>query len=146
MACALETSGKQMTSNVSMKITKMISNNYSMLAIYVVLMIALFIILWFFVKTTWRTLSSYYALKGDVPKKNIENDYNYDEESLEDPSKYMDPGKKRFVAEVDKTYRSYNEAMDANIKSSGRVDNDNMMDKSILFRNHDDYSYETTKY
>ena len=139
---------------VLIMINKMRSDNYTFLFIYLMLFIALAVIFYYFVSHLVKTLLVYYRNKGT--KETTKNQYSsstddqsYEEDDVlievQDPKQFMDPGKKKFVAELDNTYKDYNRVMDEYMKSKlNKKDNDNTVNAGVLFEKNDNYVYETT--
>jgi hypothetical protein len=138
---------------IVMKIDKMISDNYSMLSLYVVFIIAMGFIIWYFGSTLVRRIRTYYQNKGKVEdstpsisnnvhnKEADNNDYDGNDPAPDDVKVYMDSGKKKFVADLDRVYGEYNDAMGDFIRSTGKTDEDGNVDANVLFRTHDEYKY-----
>lgn len=137
------------------KIQKMISDNYSMLGLYIVLAFACGVILWYFVKDFFKLISRYLSNKSAATTTTIANSsytldknaddvvYDNDLDPIpQDVQKYMDTSKKTFVKEVEKVYQPYNDALADYITSMGKTENDNKVDSSILYKTHDDFSYK----
>lgn len=138
---------------IAMKVEKMISDNYSMLGLYVVFVIAIGFVIWYFGSSFIKRIRAYYQNKGASEKpvpsisNNMQNpeadnnDYDGNEPQPDDVKVYMDKGKKKFVTELDSVYKDYNEAVGDFIRSTGKTAEDSDVDAGVLFRTHDDYDY-----
>jgi hypothetical protein len=144
--------------SVMLKVNKMIADNYAMIGLFVLLMIAGGFIIWYFGNSFASTMYFYYSNKVDtshaaslgnnssVPSQ---DNYVYDDDEVPAPTdikNYMEPGKKRFVKELEKVHNEYNQALDDQIRSMGRITNDAKVDEKVMYKTHDDYSYENPKY
>lgn len=139
-----------------MKIEKMISDNYAMILVYVVFAVGIGFVIWYFGSSLIKRIKEYNANKSvkesSTPSisnnsQNAEADNNvYDgtEPSPDNINDFMEPGKKGFVKQVDQVYKDYNKALKDFITSSGKKDEDAMIDVDLLFKTHDEYKYDQT--
>ena len=136
---------------VIIMITKMRSDNYTFLFIYVLLFIALAVIFYYFTKHLVKTVMVYYRNKGTT--ETTKNQYSsttdnqsYDEDDVlievQDPKQFMEKGKRKFAEQIDTTYKEYNQTMDEYMKTKlNKSENDNAVDSSVMFAKNDDYKY-----
>lgn len=138
------------------KIEKMISDNYSMLGMFIIFLVAIGLIIWYFGSSLTKRLNAYYQNRINVGSatptisnnvQNPEADNNTYDDDLEpqpdDVKDFMEPGKRSFVKKIDSVYKEYNEAIGDYIRSTGTTDEDGAVDSTILFSTHDTYNYES---
>ena len=143
--------------------TKIITDNYSVIFVYFVITILLILIAYYFFKNIRRTLKSYRknsALIELTPahdnnvkdpaadnEKYTKHDTSKDAtlyalRSRDNPIDYIDKGKKDFLSDVDDKYDEYNVAKSDYIKTTYARKSDDVVDQDILFSRHDDYEYK----
>ena len=133
----------------------MIADNYFLLSTYVVLVIAIFLVLYYFSKHFITILIEYNNNKPKVDKSHIpstsgnvdikdadNNIYDTDAELPPDnPQDYMDLPKRSFVKDLDLKFKDYNEKVSDFMQSIGKETNDNKIDSGVMFARNDNYSY-----
>lgn len=143
--------------------SKIITDNYSVIFVYFVIVILLILIAYYFFKNISRTLKSYRknsALMELAPAQdNNINDPAADNErytkhdvskdatlyairARDNPIDYINKGKKDFLHDVNTQYDEYNTAKSAYIKTTYARKSDDVVDQDILFSRHDDYEYK----
>ena len=143
--------------------TKIITDNYSVIFVYFVIFILLILIAYYFFRNISRTLKSYRknaAMMELAPAQdNNVNDPAADNErytkqdtskdatfyalrSRDNPIDYINKGKKDFLDDVNTKYDEYNTAKSEYIKTTYARKSDDVVDQDILFSRHDDYTYE----
>lgn len=138
------------------KLDTMISDHYTLLFVLVVVLGILGFALSYFIKSIKETLQAYYRGKeedkppaGDNPRVAFDDDYTYYDDVKDDPVKVdpktnMDEGKQKFFEGVEKAYDEYNTLKTDYIKNTYRGrDNDDTIDRSMLFAGYDAYRYDT---
>ena len=143
--------------------TKIITDNYSVIFVYFVIFILLILIAYYFFRNISRTFKSYRknsAMMELAPAQdNNVNDPAADNErytkhdtskdatlyalrSRDNPIDYINKGKKDFLDDVNTKYDEYNTAKSEYIKTTYARKSDDVVDQDILFSRHDDYTYE----
>jgi uncharacterized protein YozE (UPF0346 family) len=137
------------------KIERMISDNYTMIFISFLLIIILLLVIWHFYSDLRDTLKNYYKImqnktsqKGKAILAGSSASFPEDEEDYDDEPSYLDStayfesGKADFAKKMDSTYKEYNKEKTDYIRSTHRIDNDDVVDtSSVLYKKYDDYSY-----
>lgn len=138
------------------KLESMISDNYTLLFIFVVVMIILGLVFIYFVNSIKKNLKTYFkdkkAIKtssGENPRIASDDLYTYYDNPKDDPEpvepKTKMPNKtKEFVDKMESTYSEYNKLKSEYIKNTtmDRRKNDDIVDYQVLFKEHDNYKYE----
>jgi uncharacterized protein HemX len=141
----------------------MITDNYTMLFVLVITVVALGVCIWYFISQLNKALKNYREskreqdevrkqsiLKLQVSTKNIstndgDNETYNDEEKIdmnEDRLQYMENPKRSFIQEFEKTYADYNRSKGEYMKTSLNVENnDDVIDRTALYSEYDDYTY-----
>ena len=137
------------------KLDYMISDNYTLLFIFIVIMIILGMSFIYFFKSLKQSLSTYLKDKvlsietsGDNPRISTDDNYTYYENTKEDPvpvapKESMPTGTKEFLKTVDNVYKDYNLLKSEYIKKTythGK-ENDDVIDEKTLYKEYDDYKY-----
>lgn len=139
------------------KLDSMISDNCTIIIVMFVVLTILGFTLAYFVQSITRTLMTYLTNKWEKdkelkaangknnPRSVADDDYRYYGSPSEDPE-YTDPTKylpqTSFVQEVDTVFDKYNKDKRSYIAAQfeGRQ-NDDVIDKTILYKEYDDYTY-----
>ena len=137
------------------KLDYMISDNYTLIFIFIIIMIILGMCFIYFFKSLKQNLSTYFKDKdkskepsGDNPRIGTDDNYTYYESTKDDPEpvepKDMMPAStKDFIKNVDNVYKEYNDLKTEYIKktyTSGKT-NDDVIDIKTLYKEYDDYKY-----
>jgi hypothetical protein len=87
------------------------------------------------------------ATQGDNPRAKEDDDHIYyenpkDDPQYEEPKEFMPVNQREYLTKVDKEYEEYNKLKTEYIASThnGRQ-NDDIIDRNVLFREYDNYSY-----
>lgn len=127
-------------------ISRLLSDSYTMLIIFVVITVALTFVLVYFIKEVRRTIYEHNknVLKSEAPKNDQNEVYADDDPDAEiaDPTKYQDASKIKFFKDVDKVYKDYNLEKTTYIKSGFNKENDDYIDKRMAYKKYDEYVYE----
>lgn len=125
-------------------ISRLLSDNYTLLIIFIIVTIVLIIVLIYFVKQVQSALKDYYnnIIASDIPT-NIDNEVYNEEESKEtNTSKFQDPNKLKFYKGMTKVYNSYNVEKSNYIKSTYNRDSDDNINDTVIYKKYDNYKYE----
>ena len=139
------------------KLDSMISDNYTLIVIFFIVMGILSMAFIYFFKSMKTNLGVYWKDKatvkspsGDNPRMAEDDKYTYYENVKDDPEpvqprENMPDKTKEFVANMEKTYDEYNKLKTEYIKNTTtkRLQNDDLVDESVLFKKYDDYKYDT---
>lgn len=135
------------------KLDTMISDNYTLLFILFVVLGILGFALSYFVNSLKDNLKAYYKGKeedrppaGDNPRVAFDDDYTYYDDVKEDPVKVdpkanLEEGKRNFFEGIEKAYDEYNTLKTEYIKNVHKIENDDVVDKSMMFSKYDTYDY-----
>lgn len=138
------------------KLDSMISDNYTLIFIWIVVTVILGLALSYFASSLSKTLKDYYKgkQKSEVNPPNSDNirakeddDYNYYDPVSEDPVKVdpndsLEPNKKEYIKNMSATYNEYNNLKTEYLNKtySGRK-NDDLIDSKVQYKTYDDYKY-----
>lgn len=130
-------------------ITKMLSDNYTLLIVFAILFLILLFVLLYFGKQCYNAYKMYKKSNGDAPPVNVDNEiYPLDVEdpadpldnlNITDPNEYRDPEEKKFYKDVDTIYKDYNTEKTNYIKSTYNRDNDDEINEKIIYSKYDSY-------
>ena len=135
-------------------ITKMLSDNYTLLIVFAILFLILVFILLYFIKQCFNAYKMYKqnTLGGSSPPVNIDDEiYPMDPlDNLEssdpldnlvttDPNNYRDPEEQKFYKDVDTIYKDYNKEKTNYIKSTYNRDNDDEINEKMIYSKYDSY-------
>jgi predicted PurR-regulated permease PerM len=121
-------------------ISKMLSDNYTLLIIFIIIIgLLLFLAIYFInqIKTTVKDYNRNIQKTGSTI--NTENEVYLDEPEVLDPNTYQDPNKQQFYKNVDTVYKEYNKEKTNYIKSTYNKENDDSIDNRIIYSKYDDY-------
>lgn len=136
------------------KIDSMISDNYTLLFVLVVVLVIVGLALSYFVNSLKNTITTYLKNRppkeesnGDNPRVKDDDDNQYYDNPNDDPQ-YIDPNEflpkeqRDYIKDVDTTFKEFNKLKTEYIKNTyeGR-DNDDYIDQTILYDKHDNYTY-----
>lgn len=129
------------------RLRSMIADNYLIILVSFVLIIIFLILIVYIIRQliniirTWRN--------SNIPEKSvniqvsmkISDDYDYNDEQSQiiDTTIYMDENKQDFLNKIKGLYGNYNKLKSKYIKTTYGEENDDIINKDILFRNHDKY-------
>lgn len=127
---------------VKKTISRMLSDNYTLIIVFVVILGILAIIFTYFGKQILNSIKQYKKnnlqnLIGD-PDKEI---YLEEENNMIDVKKYQEGGKQQFYKDIDKIYREYNVEKTNYIKSTYGSENDDYIDQKISYKTYDNHEY-----
>lgn len=128
-------------------INRLLSDNYTMIIIFIIISAALTFVLVYFVKDVRRTIYEHNknTLKSEVPKSDQDEVYVDDggaETAATDPAKYQEANKVKFFKDVDQVYKDYNLGKTDYIKSGFNKENDDYIDARMAYKKYDEYVYE----
>lgn len=157
MSCnACDSSGCTGVMNPTMllhKIDSMISDNYTLLIVLLVIIGVVGLALWYFTKSLTTTIKTYLKNKppkeqssGDNPRLAEDDDNQYydkptDDPQYVDPNEYMPKDQKEYVKNIESTFDEFNKLKTDYIKKTYNRDNDDYIDKSVLYEDNDNYVY-----
>jgi len=157
MSSCGNTAGIEVPNNVEtivLKINKMISDNYSMIVMYILFLVGIAFIIWYFGKSLIARIAAYNQNKSKIVsgtptisnnsqnKEADNNNYNGDEPEPENIKDFMEPAKRKFAKDVEVVYKDYNQAINDFVATTGKADTDGVVDSSVIFKTHDNYKYE----
>lgn len=128
-------------------IGRLLSDNYTMLIIFIIITVSLTFVLTYFIKDIRQTIKEHNKniLKSEV-SKNDQDEVYFDDGGAEtefiDPTKYQEAGKIKFFKDVDQTYKDYNLEKTIYIKSGFNKENDDYIDTRMSYKKYDDYVYQ----
>jgi hypothetical protein len=147
-------------------ITKLINDNYTVIVVYIILIVFLCLIMAYFIGHIRGVIKTYWKNNNRVDLAPPPTDNQYDKEadnevyikdtltaSYEMPSKYrlqsrenvyehVPVGKQDFIKDVSSTYKEYNDLKSQYIKTDLKARNDDVIDTKILYKKYDDYTYK----
>lgn len=145
-------------------ISSLITDNYTILIIFIVLGVFLFLIALYFIGHLRSTLRDYrkYNRKLELAPAPSNNQYDPDADNesyikddvkergdmglyktqfRDDPMDYINKGKKDFLEDVQTKYDDYNVLKSQYIKNTYKKDNDDVINERIMFSKYDNYEY-----
>jgi predicted PurR-regulated permease PerM len=121
-------------------ISKMLSDNYTLLIIFVIIIGILLFLTTYFINQIKTTLKDYNRNIQKIGSTiNTEDEVYIDEPEVLDPNTYQDPNKQQFYKNVDTVYKEYNKEKTNYIKSTYNKENDDSIDRNIVYSKYDDY-------
>jgi len=133
-------------------ITKMLSDNYTLLIVFAILFCILMFVLLYFIKQCYNSYKMYNqnTLGGSSPPVNVDSEIyptdpsdpladSLDNLTTTDPNKYRDPEEQNFYKDVDTIYKDYNKEKTNYIKSTYNRDNDDEINEKIIYSKYDNY-------
>lgn len=130
-------------------ITKMLSDNYTLLIVFVILFLILLFVLLYFIRQCYNAYKMYNQNTLDAPPVNVDSEiYPLDAEdpadpldnlNITDPNEYRDPEEKKFYKDVDTIYKDYNTEKTNYIKSTYNRDNDDEINEKMIYSKYDSY-------
>lgn len=121
-------------------ISRMLSDNTTLIIIFFVVILILGIMLWYFVSQAY---TSYKEYKNNVEKSGEQSSTYEAKEEIDDPAKFQEPSKLKFIKSIDAAYKEYNMEKTNYIKTTYGKENDDYIDKNIVYSKYDDYSYKS---
>lgn len=139
--CYSCSSGGDLSGTVQIKkIDKIINNNYSVLAVFALLLVITIISFYYIFTLLYAELKAYFGFRK---KKSLKQDEEYYDDMIDmkyDVTNYYDNNKKQFIKNINKEYSTYNNDKSNYIRSNYNKDNDDIVNgKTILFKKYDDY-------
>ena len=142
------------------KLQSMISDNYTMIFILILILAIVGFSLMYFLNSLRQTLVVWWKNKnendktissgtsGDNPRTATDDDVTYYENSQDDPEfstdvfKYAPKEQQDFDRNIQTTFKTYNDNKAAYIASefTGRT-NDDIIDRSVMYKEYDNYTY-----
>ena len=146
-------------------ISKLISDNYMVLIIYIVVILFCIAVLYYFGNSIYKTIRNYYKYSKTIEVSPSQTDNQYDvgaddevyqklEESIDkkrgfykfdvrnDSEEHIRQTKREFIEDIKKRYEEYNKLKSDYILTTYNKQNDDIIDQNILYDKHDDYSYK----
>jgi predicted PurR-regulated permease PerM len=138
--CYSCSTGGELSGTVQIKkIDKIINSNYSVLAVFTLLLIITVISFYYIFTLLYAELKTYFGFK----KKSLKQDDEYYDDMIDmkyDVSNYYDANKKQFIKSVNKEYSEYNKDKSDYIRSNFNKDNDDVVnEKTLFFKKYDNY-------
>lgn len=131
--------GMDISGTVQLKqIEKIIGTNYSILGIFILLLIVSIISFYYIFSLLYRELKMFLGFK----KKAIHDDQEYYDDTKDlkyNVSNYYDKGKQDFLNNMKKEYKDYNDFKSNYIRTNFNTDNNDLIDEKILFNKYDNY-------
>lgn len=137
------------------KLDSMISDNYTLIVIFFIVMIILGMAAIYFFRSLKANLGVYWKDKrkskapaGENPRIAEDDKYIYYDNVKDDPEpvqprENMPVNTTEFVTNMEKTYEEYNKLKSEYIKNTtSSRDNDDLVDESVLYKKYDDYKYD----
>jgi hypothetical protein len=149
-SCSVPTSVNINELTVKNSIKRILSDSYTLLIVFGIVSFLLIMLIIYFGKQISGTLSEYkkQAIKNSGEAnigKNEESEIYLDEDEdqfQKDTFKYQNPNKVKFYKNVDTVYNDYNKEKSTYVKANYNKDNDDRIDRSIVYKQYDDYKYE----
>ena len=143
--CAVPASVDMEEMMVQSYISRMLSDNYTLLIVFLVVTILLGVVLIYFVKQFRSTYTDYKKhLERSDQQQETDNEVELtdEERKLVDPVKYQAPEKTKFYDTVGDVYKEYNTEKTNYIKSLYGTENDDYIDEKMAYKSHDNYDYK----
>lgn len=135
-----------------LKIQRMISENYLMIFVCIVMLIIIGYMLYFTINQIVDCVRVYHkainvqnVIGVSFKSNNIQDNEVYESETpynAFDPINHFEPGKAEFMSNLEKRYDDYNTAKSKYILSTYERTNDDIVDQKTLYKEHDDYDYQ----
>ncbi len=135
-----------------MKIKRMISENYLMISLCVMMLLVIGYLIYFAIVQIIESVKVYRkAIKTESTLSTSKSGNTQDNEVYDtdnpfnpvDPIRYFEPGKAEFVTNLERNYKEYNTLKSDYILSTYERTNDDVIDKTALYKKYDDYDYKT---
>lgn len=127
-------------------ISRLLSDNWTLLIVFAIVVGLLGLVLSYFVRQTVKTVRDYRANERsqDAPKNADDETYAEDPDDVQslDPASYQESGKLRFVKNVDDAYKTYNAEKASYVQTSHGRANDDPIDQRIAYKKYDEYEYK----
>ena len=126
-------------------IGRMLSDNYTLLIVFIITTALLVFVLSYFVKQIFATYKDYQinAKRSEMGTNASENEVYTDGDMQEvaDPGKYQKASKLDFFKAVDSLYQQYNIEKTNYIKATYGHDNDDYIENTMSYKRYDNYDY-----
>lgn len=128
-------------------IGRMLSDNYTLLIVFVLVSAMIIFVLNYFFKQARATYNDYKKNKAqsasnpDDPQADNEIEPDENDEPV-DTKKYQDAGKQQFYKNIDTAYKEYNTEKSKYIEVNYGKENDDYVDQKVAYREYDDYNYK----
>jgi len=141
------------------KIDSMASDNYTLLFVLVIIFFVVGMAMLYFINSLRKTLTTWWKNKmergkqaldrmaSDDPRSRVDDNNNYYLDPKEDPE-YTDPyeyirkEKMDFIKMMDTELDTYNKNKTEYISDTYRKANDDKIDRTVFYKEHDTYKYD----
>lgn len=128
-------------------IGRMLSDNYTLLIVFVLVSAMILFVLNYFFKQARLTYNDYKKNKAqseaNATDPNADNEIEPDEnDEPVDTTKYQDANKRQFYKGIDNVYKEYNAEKSKYIEVNHGKENDDYVDQRVAYKAHDNYNYK----
>ena len=128
-------------------IGRMLSDNYTLLIVFVLVSAMIIFVLNYFFKQARATYNDYKKNKAQSEANstdpNADNEVEPDEnEEPVDTNKFQDVNKQKFFKGIDDVYREYNTEKSKYIEVNYGKENDDYVDQKVAYKDYDNYNYK----
>lgn len=132
---------------VNNHISRLLSDNWTLLIVFLIVIGLLVLVLSYFVKQTFKTVRDYKSNEKaqEAPKNADEESYDEsddNENAIIDPVSYQEGKKLKFMKNVEDAYKTYNAEKTSYVQSSFSRTNDDVIDQRMAYKKYDRYEYE----
>lgn len=122
---------------------KMITDNYGLLFLLLILVVVLVFLLIYFISEMKTSLSLYWKSlpEGKLKSATAQDDEIDDTINTKMATNKFDQSTKDFYKSVEEKYNIYNKEKTNYIKTTYEKDNDDIIDRKMLFPQYDNYDY-----
>lgn len=141
------------------KLDSMISDNYTLLFVLLVIFAVIGMAMLYFINSLRKTLTTWWknkmergkqaldSMAADDPRSRSDDNNNYymdpkEDPEFNDPYEYVRKEKKDFIKMMDTELDDYNTKKTEYISDTYRKSNDDKIDRTVFYREHDDYKYD----
>lgn len=130
-------------------IGRMLSDNYTLLIVFVIVSFLILFVLNYFFKQARATYNDYKKNKAQSEQNstdvNADNEIEPDEnDEPVDTNKYQDPNRRQFYKGIDDIYKEYNVEKSKYIEVNYGKENDDYVDQKVAYKEYDNYNYKDT--